>query len=134
MSGRLLIFLFAAYLLGGCKIARDQVNLHVREIDTSWIEPGITTRRQVIDRIGIPPAAKGLGGVTADTFRWTLYDRYTGTLEAGYIVTPTFELSRAHFAEDILVKFDESGKVSLVSRTVSDGKDVRITQWKEIRR
>ena len=134
MSGRLLIFLFAACFLGGCKIARDQVNLHVREIDTSWIEPGITTRRQVIDRIGIPPTAKGLGGVTADTFRWTLYDRYTGTLEAGYIVTPTFELSRAHFAEDILVKFDESGKVSLVSRTVSDGKDVRITQWKEIRR
>jgi hypothetical protein len=69
MSGRLLIFLFAACLLGGCKIARDQVNLHVREIDTSWIEPGITTRRQVIDRIGIPPTAKGLGGVTADTFR-----------------------------------------------------------------
>jgi hypothetical protein len=134
MSGRLLIFLFAACLLGGCKIARDQVNLHVREIDTSWIEPGITTRRQVIDRIGIPPAAKGLGGVTADTFRWTLYDRYTGTLEAGYIVTPTFELSRAHFAEDILVKFDESGKVSLVSRTVSDGKDVRITEWKEKRK
>ena len=134
MSGRLLIFLFAACLLDGCKIARDQVNLHVREIDTSWIEPGITTRRQVIDRIGIPPTAKGLGGVTADTFRWTLYDRYTGTLEAGYIVTPTFELSRAHFAEDILVKFDESGKVLLVSRTVSDGKDVRITQWKEIRR
>ena len=134
MSGRLLIFLFAAYLLGGCKIARDQVNLHGREIDTSWIEPGITTRRQVIDRIGIPPAAKGLGGVTADTFRWTLYDRYTGTLEAGYIVTPTFELSRAHFAEDILVKFDESGKVSLVSRTVSDGKDVRIMEWKEKRK
>lgn len=134
MSRRLLIFLFALFLLGGCKIARDQVNLHVRDIDTSWIEPGVTTRREVIDRIGIPPSAKELGGVTADSFRWTLYDRYTGTLEAGYIVTPTFELSRAHFAEDILVKFDESGKVSLVSRTVSDGKDVRITQWKEIRR
>ena len=134
MSRSLLIFLFAAFLLGGCKIARDQVNLHVREIDTSWIEPGVTTRRQVIDRIGIPPAAKGLGGVTADTFRWTLHDRYTATLEAGYIVTPTFELSRAHFAEDILVKFDESGKVSLVSRTESDGKDVRITEWKEKRK
>ncbi len=134
MSRSLLIFLFAAFLLGGCKIARDQVNLHVREIDTSWIEPGVTTRRQVIDRIGIPPAAKGLGGVTADTFRWTLYDRYTATLETGYIVTPTFELSRAHFAEDILVKFDESGKVSLVSRTESDGKDVRITEWKEKRK
>ena len=98
------------------------------------IEPGVTTRRQVIDRIGMPPTAKGLGGVTADAFRWTLYDKRTGTLEAGYIVTPTFELSRAHFAEDILVKFDESGKVSLVSRTVSDGKNVRITEWKECRK
>ena len=67
-------------------------------------------------------------------FRWTLYDKRTGTLEAGYIVTPTFELSRAHFAEDILVKFDESGKVSLVSRTVSDGENVRITEWKEHRK
>ena len=46
-------------------------------------------------------------------------------------MTPTFELSRAHFAEDILIKFDEAGKVSLVSRTVSDGKNVRIVQWKE---
>lgn len=132
MKRRFLIFLYAVSLLSGCKIARDQVNLHVRDIDTSWIEPGVTTRSDVIDRIGIPPTAKGLGGVAADAFRWTLYDRYTGTLEAGYIVTPTFELSRAHFAEDILVKFDESGKVSLVSRTVSDGKIVRITEWKEM--
>jgi hypothetical protein len=127
-------FLFAVFLLNGCKIARDQVNLHVRDIDTSWIEPGVTTRRQVIDRIGIPPTAKGLGGVAADTFRWTLYDKYTGTLEVGYVITPTFEFSRAHFAEDILVKFDELGKVSLVSRTVSDGKTVRITEWKESRK
>ena len=49
-------------------------------------------------------------------------------------MTPTFELSRAHFAEDILIKFDESGKVSLVSRTVSDGENVRITEWKEYRK
>ena len=49
-------------------------------------------------------------------------------------MTPTFELSRAHFAEDILVKFDESGKVSLVSRTMSDGKNVCITEWKERRK
>ena len=134
MTIRLPIIILAAFFLYGCKIARDQVNIHVRDIDTSWIEPGVTTRRQVIDRIGMPPTAKGLGGVTADAFRWTLYDKRTGTLEAGYIVTPTFELSRAHFAEDILIKFDESGKVSLVSRTVSDGKNVRITEWKECRK
>jgi hypothetical protein len=131
MTARCLVLLLAAFLLNGCKIARDQVNLHVRDIDTSWIEPGATTRRQVIDRIGIPPSAKGLSGVTADAFRWTLYDKCTCTLEVGYIVTPTFELSHAHFAEDILVKFDESGVVTLVSRTVSDGKRVRITEWKE---
>ena len=127
-------FFLVVLLLNGCKIARDQVNLHVRDIDTSWIEPGVTTRRQVIDRIGMPPTAKGLGGVTAETFRWTLYDKRTGTLEAGYIVTPTFELSRAHFAEDILVKFDASGKVTLVSRTVLDGERIRITEWKECRK
>lgn len=126
-----LILPCALALLTGCRIARDRVNPHVRDIDTSWIVPGVTTRDQVIDRIGIPPAERGLGGVTKNSFRWTLYDKRTGTLEAGYIVTPTFEFSRAHFSEDVLVGFDDDGTVSLVSRTVSDGKAVRITEWKE---
>lgn len=131
MSPRPLTFLLAAIVLCGCRISRDQVNPHVRDIDTSWIEPGTTTRREVIDRIGMPPTARGIGGVTGDSFRWTLLDRRSGTLEIGYIVTPTFELSHAHYSEDILVKFSDDGVVSLVSRTVSDGNTTRITEWKE---
>ena len=45
MVRRLPIIILAAFFLDGCKIARDQVNIHVRDIDTSWIEPGVTTRR-----------------------------------------------------------------------------------------
>lgn len=120
---------------GGCRISRDRVNPHVRDIDTSWIVPGETTRRAVIDRIGFPPATGGHGGgVTADAFRWTIKDTRTVTLEAGYVVTPTFELSRSGSAEDILVTFDGEGTVTLVSRTVSDGRNTRIVEWRESRR
>jgi hypothetical protein len=134
MATRLLTCLFASLALCGCHISRSQVNPHIRDIDTSWIRPGETTRRQVIDRIGLPPTAKDIGGVTADSFRWSLHDRRTGTLEIGRIVTPTFELSHAHFAEDILVKFDKDGKVCLLSRTASDGKQTRIIEWKAARK
>lgn len=131
MPTRTLFILLAACAFNGCHIKRDRVNPHVRHIDTSWIKPGVTTKRQIIDRIGIPPAVQGHGGVTPDTFRWTLLDTRTGTLEAGYIVTPTFELSRAHLAEDILVKFHEDDTVALLSRTISDGTTARILEWKE---
>lgn len=131
MATRLPIYILAPLIMCGCQFSRSQVNPHIRDIDTSWIIPGETTRRQVIDRIGIPPTAHELGGVTADTFRWILHDRRTGTMEIGRFVTPTFEFSHAHSAEDILVKFDKNGKVSLLSRTVSDGGHTRIKEWKE---
>lgn len=128
---RLLPYVFASLVLCGCQISRHQTNPHIRDIDTSWIQPGETTRRQVIDRIGIPPAGKDLGGVTADSFRWTLHDRRTGALEIGHILTPTFEFSHTHSAEDILVKFDSDDKVALLIRTVSDGNQTSIIEWKE---
>lgn len=125
------ICILASLIMCGCQFSRSQVNPHIRDIDTSWIIPGETTRRQVIDRIGIPPTANELGGVTEDSFRWTLHDRRTGTLEIGRFVTPTFEFSHAHSAEDILLKFDKDGKVALLSRTLSDGRRTRIIEWKE---
>lgn len=132
MAARPLPFcILASLIMCGCQFSRSQVNPHIRDIDTSWIIPGETTRRQVIDRIGIPPTANELGGVTADSFRWTLHDRRTGTLEIGRFVTPTFEFSHAHSAEDILLKFDKDGKVALLSRTLSDGRRTRIIEWKE---
>lgn len=131
MTVKLLLAACCTAACCGCHIIREQVNPHVRNIDISWIEPGTTTRDQIVERIGFPATARGIGGVTSDSFRWTLHDTRINRLEAGYIITPTLELSRAHYAEDILVKFDMSGIVSLVSHTVSDGNTVRVIEWKE---
>ena len=94
MSSRLLRLALVAILpLGGCTFSRAVVNPRVRDIDTSWIVPGKTTRRDVIDRIGYPPHVRELGGVKPKSFRWTTYDLSTQTLAVGYIVTPTFDRS-----------------------------------------
>ncbi|MBO7720869.1 MAG: hypothetical protein J6T01_00515 [Kiritimatiellae bacterium] len=124
-------FLVFAVLAGGCHFGRTVVNAHVRQIDTSWIKPGQTTRTEVVERIGLPPTVKTLGGVRKDSFRWVMVDTDERILRAGWVVTPTFEKTREHFAEDILVKFDGSGVVSLVSRTRSDGDRVEILELRE---
>jgi len=123
--------LLSAGLCAGCTFSREVVNPHVRNIDTAWIEPGRTTRQQIVDRIGFPPTVRGLGGVKKDSFRWTCYDTSNGKLEVGYILTPTFERGTESFAEDILVKFDERDVVTLVSRTRNDGETTRLVEWRE---
>ena len=134
MFSRILRFALVATLpLGGCTFSRAVVNPRVRDIDTSWIVPGTTTRRDVVDRIGYPPHVRELGGVKPNSFRWTTYDLSTRTLAAGYIVTPTFEKGRECFAHDILICFDAHGVVTLLSRTaVVDGR-LRIVDWKELK-
>jgi len=54
-------------LLTGCMFSRTVVNGHVRKMDTSWIEPGRTTRAEVIARLGMPPAMIGAKGVRPGT-------------------------------------------------------------------
>lgn len=121
----------AAALLAGCSVNRTVVNGHVREIDTAWIVPGETTRDDVIRRIGMPPTVKHMGGVRKDSFRWVTVDTRGKKLEAGYILTPTFEFSNDCFAHDLLITFDREGVVTLVSRTASDGENVRLLEWRE---
>lgn len=134
MFSRILRFALVATLpLGGCTFSRAVVNPEVRDIDTSWIVPGKTTRRDIVARIGFPPHVRELGGVKPNSFRWTTYDLSTRTLAAGYIVTPTFEKGHERFAHDILVCFDERGVVTLLSRTaVVDGR-LRVVDWKELK-
>ena len=123
----------AALPLGGCTFSRAVVNPEVRDIDTSWIVPGKTTRRDVIDRIGFPPHVRELGGVKPNSFRWTTYDLSTETFAAGYIVTPTFEKGHECFAHDILVCFDERGVVTLLSRTAIVDDQLQLVDWKELK-
>lgn len=118
-------------LASGCRFSRAIINPQVRDLDTSWIQPGVTTRQQIVDRMGFPPTVRELGGVKPDSFRWTMSDSFAGTLEAGYIVTPTFERGHEHFAEDILVVFDPQGVVKRISRTRSDGDLVEVLEWRE---
>ena len=134
MFPRILRFALVATLpLGGCTFSRAVVNPEVRDIDTSWIVPGKTTRRDIVARIGFPPHVRELGGVKPNSFRWTTYDLSTRTLAAGYIVTPTFEKGRECFAHDILVCFDEHGVVTLLSRTEAVDGRPRIVDWKELK-
>lgn len=58
---KLALVTLSALALGGCaSFTRTVVNAHVRQIDTSWIEPGRTTRDEVIARIGRPPDILGI--------------------------------------------------------------------------
>lgn len=131
MSGRFLAVLLVP-LIAGCHFSRSVVNDYVRHLDTSWIRPGVTTRDDVIRRLGVSPSSKEGGGVTPRSFRWVCCDDFRSTLEVGYIVTPTFERGEMHFAEDILILFNEEGVVTLLSRTRSaDGRNVEVVEWKE---
>ncbi len=125
-----LLLLCALALCTGCHFHRAQVNPHVRELKTDWIQPGVTTRNQVIARLGCPPATP-LGGIRGNSLRWSLVDRQTRTLEIGYILTPTFRLGETHLAEDILIEFDDDNCVSRVSRTLNDGANVKLIEWRE---
>ena len=50
-----------ALLLGGCtSFHRTVVNAHVKDIDTAWIEPGKTTKDEIVARIGRPPSVVGI--------------------------------------------------------------------------
>ena len=123
--------LLALALSAGCTFRRATVNDYVRDLDTSWIKPGVTTRDDVIARLGVSPSDKEGGGVTENSFRWICSDSRGDIFEFGYILTPTFARTRRHFAEDILILFDDRGVVKLLSRTRGAGDKLRLVEWKE---
>lgn len=49
-------------MLAGCSFSRTVTNGYVRQLDTSWIEPGVTTRADIVNRLGRPPAMIGIKG------------------------------------------------------------------------
>lgn len=66
MTGRLAVSL-ACLAFAGCSFSRTVTNGYVRRIDTSWIEPGVTTREDIVRRLGRPPALTGVKGERGGT-------------------------------------------------------------------
>ena len=66
MQGRLVVVLLAV-IAGGCSFSRTVTNGFVRQMDTSWIEPGKTTREDIVNRLGYPPAMTGIKGERGGT-------------------------------------------------------------------
>lgn len=66
MLGRLTVPLLGL-VLAGCAFSRTVSNGYVRQLDTSWIEPGRTTREDIIGRLGRPPAMTGVKGEKGST-------------------------------------------------------------------
>lgn len=61
MVGRLSA-VFLSLVFAGCSFSRTVTNGYVRRLDTSWIRPGVTTRADIVDRLGRPPAMTGIKG------------------------------------------------------------------------
>ena len=131
---RISLIAACAIVFCGCSFSREIVNPEVRALDVSWIEPGVTTKAEVVARLGFPPTVRGLSGVSKDQFRWTTLDTFTKSFVAGYILTPTFEFSDEDYADDILIRFDAEDRVSLVSRMVVREGRLHQAVWKEAKR
>lgn len=66
MIGRLTVPLLCL-VLAGCSFSRTVTNGYVRQLDTSWIRPGVTTRADIVERFGRPPALTGIKGERGNT-------------------------------------------------------------------
>ena len=66
MTGRL-IFALLCLVFAGCSFSRIVSNGYVRHLDTSWIRPGVTTREDIVSRLGRPPAMTGVKGERGST-------------------------------------------------------------------
>ena len=64
---RRLAFLLLGLAVGGCTFSRTVSNGFVRRLDTSWIVPGVTTRDDIVERMGRPPAMTGVKGERGST-------------------------------------------------------------------
>lgn len=133
MNPRLVLFALLPLFWAGCTISRSVVNPQVRDMDTSWIQPGVTTRSDVVARLGMPPLMIDGGGVTEDSFQWVRSDTFSRVLELGYYVVPSFEATRGRDTEDILIRFNDNDVVTLVSRTSTcGGEKTKVLEWREL--
>ncbi len=122
-------------LCAGCTISRVQTNRGLERLETAWIEPGVTTVTEVIERLGFPPpvgrADDAPAYISSDSLHWMSTDTRRWTLALGYIVTPIFEWSRTVARHDLLIRFDEHNRVLQISRVQRLGGEVTVLEFRE---
>lgn len=131
-----LLLLSLLSLLTGCKVARIKANSAIAQLDTAWITPGRTTFREVVSRLGLPPPVGKADDVpayiSADSLHYIALDTRSYRLDLGYIVTPTFEYTRTRLSHDILIRFDDQGVVTHLSRVKDEGNGCELLEYREI--
>ena len=129
--------LLAAALCGGCSFSRVRTNPEVANLETAWIVPGVTTWREVVGRLGMPPpvgsADSAPAYVSDEMLHWVSTDSRIFELKIGYVVSPIFRRARTVAADDVLIRFDEAGRVRLVSRTRRRGGETTVLDFREAR-
>lgn len=120
----------------GCTVSRITANAAVAKLDTSWIEPGRTTFREVIARLGLPPPVGRADDVptyiSSDSLHYLALDTRSFRLDLGYILTPTFEYTRTRLSHDILIRFDADGRVTRLSRVRDLGDGCEVLEFREV--
>lgn len=126
------LFLVLLLPCTGCIISRVTANGHVRSMKTDWIEPGKTTRGQIIAKLGYPSAQPGEGGGAAqDQLRYQSLDTRSYIFEGGIFLSPTFEKTVTRSRHDILITFDKQGVVKRISRVEDDSGAIRVLEYRE---
>lgn len=121
-------------LCAGCTCSRIVVNPGAASADTAWIVPGRTTFAEVTERLGFPPPSGRVDAaptaISADALHWRTLDTRRFQLKFGYIVSPIFRWSRTVASEDLLIRFDAAGRVSLVSRVRQRGDAYKLLDFR----
>ncbi|MEG1480169.1 MAG: hypothetical protein RSD41_04105 [Kiritimatiellia bacterium] len=94
-------------------------NERIEKLETSWIVPGVTTDREVLQKLGLPPpvgrADDSPAYLSAESLRYCSQDTRIWKLQLGYILTPIFEQTNTVIAHDISIRFKD-GIVTQISR------------------
>jgi hypothetical protein len=134
-QGFLLIALFVPLivvflLLPACTFKRTWVNNGVRHMDTSFIEVGETTWQEVVRELGPanPSAAleNPLKNVSSRHLKYVFTENKTTQFILPILVLIIFEWHDQHPVRELLIEFDEAGKVTGVYLTTGD------TLWRPV--
>jgi len=110
--------------LSACAFDRTQVNEQYLGMDTSSIEVGKTTWREVIRELGPPSPTVStenpLEYVSLRHLKYSSTDRRSTSFLFGYLLIMNFDWSDQQPVEELIVEFDDNGVVSGVWRTYND--------------